>query len=100
MAVCHVVTFTFKDGTPDGAVGKLAAALDDLAVTSDAISYRHGCDLQRREGNADYAVTAVFADYDAFTAYFTSPAHLLVVSELLSPHLESRSAVQFAVDAE
>ena len=100
MLVCHVVTFTFKADTPDEAIGKFGAALDDLATTSDAMSYRHGRDLHRREGNADYSITAVFADYDAFTTYMTSSGHLSIVSDLLSPHLESRSAVQFAVDSD
>ncbi|KHO21664.1 Dabb family protein [Mycolicibacterium setense] len=97
MSVCHVVTFTFKPGTPDAAIAKLGAALDGLAIRSGATSYRHGRDLQRRVGNADYSVTALFDDYDSFTTYLESPEHLGIVSELLAPHLESRSAVQFAV---
>ena len=64
MPVCHVVTFTFKEGTTDAAIDELSTALDDLASRAGAISYRHGRDLQRRAGNADYSVTAVFADYE------------------------------------
>lgn len=97
MSVCHVVTFTFKPGTSDDAIAKLGVALDDLAANAGAISYRHGRDLKRRDGNADYAVTAVFDDYDRFHAYLTSPQHLGIVSDLLDPHLQSRSAVQFTV---
>lgn len=96
-AVCHVVTFTLKPGTPEDAISKLASALDDLAGRSSALSYFHGRDLRFREGNADYAVTAVFKSEDAFAQYMTSPEHLSVVRDLVAPHLESRSAVQFAI---
>lgn len=95
MPVCHLVTFTFKAGTSGDAIAQLAAALDDLAVRSGAVNYRHGRDLQFREGNADYAVTAVFENQQACTAYLKSPEHLRIVAELLTPHLQSRSAVQF-----
>ncbi len=97
MSVCHVVTFTFKTGTSEGAIAKLAAALDVLASHSGAAHYRHGRDLQRRDGNADYAVTALFEDYECFSDYLASPEHLGIVADLLTPHLERRSAVQFEV---
>jgi hypothetical protein len=49
-----------------------------------------------RPDNADYAVTAIFHDAASFDAYITSPEHLRIVSELVMPHLQSRSAVQFS----
>ena len=98
MPLCHLVTFTFKARTPAGAIAELGAALDGLSTRAGAISYAHGQDLKIRPGNADYAVTAIFHDEAAFGAYITSPEHLRIVDELVTPHLQSRSAVQFSID--
>lgn len=97
MPVGHVVTFTFKANTPPESVRALGVALDELAGETGALSYHHGPDLSIRPGNADYSVSAVFEDETAFSAYITSAHHLQIVRELLEPHLESRSAVQFAI---
>lgn len=97
MPVGHVVTFNFKANTQPEAILALGAALDELASETAALSYHHGADLKIRQGNADYSVAATFEDEDAFLAYITSAHHLQIVRELLAPHLESRSAVQFAI---
>jgi hypothetical protein len=97
MPVGHVVTFTFKTDTTPESVAALGAALDELASEAAALSYHHGPDLNIRAGNADYSVTAIFEDEAAFSTYITSAKHLQIVSELLQPHLESRSAVQFSI---
>jgi quinol monooxygenase YgiN len=97
MSVVHVVTFTFHPDAADTVVDELAAALDDIAPQSKALWYRHGRNLRVREGNADYAVTAVFRDAEAFRAYMASPQHQRIISELVRPHLQARSAVQFVV---
>jgi hypothetical protein len=96
MPVYHLVTFTFKARTSTEAITELSAALDGLSMRAGAISYSHGQDLKIRQDNADYAVTAIFHDAAAFDAYITSPEHLRIVSELVMPHLQSRSAVQFS----
>lgn len=98
MPLCHVVTFTFKPEISSGWIDDFAVALDELGMQARAISYHHGRDEKLRVNNADYSVTAIFDDEDAFTAYLTSPGHLRVVNELLAPNLLSRSAVQFAID--
>ena len=97
MPIGHVVTFNFKTNTQPEDILALGAALDELASETAALSYYHGADLNIRQGNADYSVTATFEDEDAFSAYITSAHHLEIVRELLAPHLESRSAVQFAI---
>ncbi len=97
MAICHIVTFTFKPETPTEAISEIACALDDLASRSNALEYLHGRDLRYREGNADYGVSAVFESHDELGAYMSSPEHLRIVRELVAPHLESRAAVQFAI---
>jgi len=98
MPLCHLVTFTFKPRTPTETITELSAALDELSMRAGAISYFHGQDLKIRPRNADYAVTAIFQDDAAFSAYINSPEHLRIVHELVTPHLQSRSVVQFSID--
>jgi quinol monooxygenase YgiN len=99
MPLCHVVTFSFKAETSTEWIDVFGAALDELGAQTPTISYRHGRDAKLRPGNADYCVTAIFEDEAAFTAYLTSREHLRIVSELVAPQLQSRSAVQFSIDA-
>ena len=95
MAIVHIVAMTFQPDTTDTVITTLAAALDELALQSGAVAYRHGRDLRIRDGNADYAITAVFEDERAFRAYMASPQHQRLISELVTPHLQGRSTVQF-----
>ena len=99
VAVCHVVTFTFKPGTCEEAIHELALALDGLASSSNALSYFHGRDLRYRRENADYAVAAVFESADAFATYLNSPEHLRIVRDHVAPYLQSRSGAQFPIEA-
>jgi stress responsive alpha/beta barrel protein len=95
MAVVHVVTLTFRPETAESVVSELAAALDELGPQSNATVFQHGTDLHIRDGNADYAINAVFADEEAFLAYMASAQHQRIISDLVMPHLQARSAVQF-----
>ena len=95
MAVVHVVALTFAPDTAESVVPELAAALNELGPQSNAIHFQHGCDLGIREGNADYAITAVFTDEETFLAYMASAQHQRIISDLVTPHLLARSAVQF-----
>jgi len=100
MPLCHLVTFTFKGWTPTAAITELSATLDGLSMRAGAISYSHGQDLKIQPGNADYAVAAIFQDETAFDAYITSSEHLRIVDEVVTPHLQSRSAVEHSIDLE
>jgi Stress responsive A/B Barrel Domain len=97
MPVMHVVTFTFAPEAAEEVMVELAAALDDLAPRTKAIRYRHGPDIGVRDGNAHYAVTALFEDRNAFQDYIADPEHQQIIREKITPHLRSRSAVQFDV---
>ncbi|MFC9836447.1 Dabb family protein [Rhodococcus sp. NPDC127530] len=98
MAIGHVVTFTFTPTASTETVTAIGEALDALSAASTGVeSYLHGCDLQVRPGNADYAVSAVFRDRDALAAYMSSPEHQRIITELIHPHLQSKSSVQFLV---
>lgn len=95
MPVVHVVALTFKTDVTDSVIADLVAELDDLGRRAQAISFQHGRDLQIREGNADYAITAVFDDEQAFGAYMADPQHQRIIRQLLTPNVQTRSAVQF-----
>ncbi|MFF2111804.1 Dabb family protein [Rhodococcus koreensis] len=100
MAIGHVVIFTFMPDLPTATLTALAESLDALsAATAGIESYQHGPDLRIRPGNADYAVSAVFTDHDALTAYMTSPEHQRIITELIVPHLRDKSSVQFPVSS-
>jgi Stress responsive A/B Barrel Domain len=95
MPIVHVVTLTFRPDIAATVISKLAAALDDLSRQSNAITFQHGTDLGIQGGNADYAITAVFNDEDAFRTYMACWQHQQIISDLVTPHLQARSAVQF-----
>lgn len=95
MPVVHVVTLTFQPDAAGTVIPNLKAALDGLAREVDAVSFQHGRDLHIRDGNADYAITAIFNDENTFRAYIDSPNHQRIIRELVTPHLQARSAVQF-----
>ena len=86
----HVPAGDRRVGDPE-----LAAALDELGPQSNAIAFQHGPDLHIRDGNADYAINAVFTDDETFLAYMASAQHQRIISDLVTPHLRARSAVQF-----
>ncbi|MFD9664139.1 Dabb family protein [Rhodococcus sp. NPDC059968] len=98
MPIGHVVTFTFTSDISAETLTALGESLDALSAAAAGIeSYRHGPDLRVRSGNADYAVSCVFTDHDALTAYMTSPEHQRLITELIQPHLQGKSSVQFSV---
>jgi hypothetical protein len=95
MPVTHVVTLTFKADTPQQAIAELAAGLDALGRQVRATAFQHGSDLSLRDGNADYAITAVFEGQGQFQEYMQDPLHQRIIRDLLIPHMQIRSAVQF-----
>jgi Stress responsive A/B Barrel Domain len=95
MTVVHIVTLTFRPESAGQAVLELAAALDELGPHTNAILFQHGPDLRIRDGNADYAINAVFSDEQTFLGYMASPQHQRIIRDVVTPHLQARSAVQF-----
>jgi Stress responsive A/B Barrel Domain len=100
MPVMHVVTFTFASDVADAVMSELGAALDDLAPRTKAIRYYHGPDIGVRDGNAHYAVTAVFENRHEFLDYIADPEHQQIIREKITRHLRYRSAVQFDVPSD
>ena len=97
MGLRHVVCFRFHPGTPAEAVDALAADLRALPATIAEIEdYRVGPDLGIADTSWDFAVSADFADADAFATYRSHPEHLAVIRDRVEPICAERVAVQFA----
>ena len=94
----HVVMFRWKAGVTAADVEAIAAALSGLpGRIAEIRSFEHGPDLHAVDGNADYAVAAVFDSIDDFLTYRNHPAHMAFLTDVLAPRLEQRLAVQFDV---
>ena len=78
------------------------AVLDELAALPGAIPeiarYRLGEDLGLAEGNAHVTVIADFASADDWRTYSTHPDHVRVITELIRPQLDQRTAIQYEFD--
>lgn len=95
----HLVTFSWR---PEVTNDDVIAVNEGLSSLPDQIpelrSYRFGPDLGLREGNADYAVAAVLDSPDTLPAYLDHPEHRRIVTELITPLLAARQAVQIEID--
>ena len=92
----HVALFTWKPGITDQQIAELAEALAALpGVIPEIRSYRFGRDAGLGEGNFDFAVVAEFDSAEGYGVYATHPAHVDVITRLIRPLRDQRSAVQF-----
>jgi hypothetical protein len=93
MAFTHVVTFKWLD--PDFTDTSIADALRNLVAGFDGVrSYLCGSDAGLTPNAYDFAVVATFANRDYFIAYRDHPEHQRIITELITPNLESRTVVQ------
>lgn len=90
----HLVLFTLDESADlDG----LLAALCELPASIPEIrAYEVHRDAGLVDGNAQVAVLGSFDDAAAWRAYQDHPDHQRVLTELIRPHLVSRTAIQFA----
>ena len=94
----HVVLFTWTEGTTPQTREETVAPLRRLPEeVGGPIAFAVGPDAGLVEGNADTALVADFPDVAAFRAYATSPRHLEVIAEHVTPNLARRTAVQYEV---
>ena len=100
MAVTHVVSFSWVEGTtPDTVQGILDALqgwIDAKEGLDGLVSWIGGADLGLADGNADFAVSATFTDQPAYERYRDHPEHRRIITEQIAPLIASRSAVQFS----
>jgi hypothetical protein len=94
----HVVLFTWTQDTDQETRAATLAAIRRLPEEVGGMTaFDVGPDAGLKEGNAHTALVADFPDVDAYRAYATDPRHLAVIAEHVTPHLASRSAVQYEV---
>ena len=98
--IAHIVTFRWRSEVAEEDV---AALLDDLAAfrarVPSLLDYRYGADLGLREGTGDFAIVATVASPEALHAYLDHPAHHELLRRRLGAMVETRLAVQIALDA-
>ncbi|MEO5877650.1 MAG: Dabb family protein [Streptosporangiaceae bacterium] len=90
----HVVLFTWTEEATDAQkalVSERLALLPGLIPQIERYEYGPGLN----PGNADFALTAEFADHEAFVTYRDHPDHQLFIKEVISPVLGKRSAIQY-----
>lgn len=94
--VRHVVLFTWAEGTTPHHIEALKAGLAALPGRIPQIAdYRFGEDLGINEGTADFAVVADFVSRDDYLVYRDHPDHRQLISELVTPIVQRRLAIQF-----
>ena len=97
----HCVLLKFQAGTSEEIMNEAARGSRALPEHIPEISsYSVGFDAKFREDNYDLAVVGDFSSSDDYLVYASHPKHLEVISELLAPYLEGRSAVQYEYDSE
>ncbi|GAA4119901.1 hypothetical protein GCM10022215_22910 [Nocardioides fonticola] len=93
----NVVVGVLRDeATPDEARTALAA-LAALRVEGVSYEMHTGLDLGLREGNASYAITADFADEEAYRVYDADEEHNRIRRELFAPISASIHRIQFRI---
>ena len=95
----HVVLLRWVDGTTEAQHQAVLDALHELpGRIPEIVRYRIGSDAGLAEGNAHVSVIADFATADDWRTYSTHPDHVRVITELIRPQLEQRSATQYEFD--
>ena len=96
--VRHVVLFSWREGTAPDRIEAVRNGLAALpGIIPQIVDYRFGADLGINPGNADFAVVADFASLEDYLAYRDHPEHRRVITELLTPIIANRVAVQLSL---
>lgn len=98
--ILHIVLFKWKEGTTKEQVDALEAAMAKLPAAIPGLkALQLGSDMKFRDGNADWALAALFENQEDWQAYQVHPAHQAVVKEHAAPILASRNAIQMPAPA-
>lgn len=94
--ICHVVLLRFDHDSPEGHAEVVARELRTLPAAIPALrSYQVGVDVGLADDNAHVAVIAGFDDEAGYLTYRDHPEHRRIITGLIAPHLQSRTASQF-----
>ncbi len=95
----HIVLFRFH---PDATDEQREAVADGIRSLAGAIpglrSISCGFDAGLAAGNADFASVAEFDDEAGYLAYASHPVHVALVTEVIRPTLDERSAIQLRLE--
>ena len=95
----HVVLLRWVEGTTEAQHQAVLDALHELpGLIPEIVRYRIGADAGLAEGNAHVSVIAEFATADDWRTYSTHPDHVRVITELIRPQLDQRTAIQYEFD--
>ena len=95
----HIVLFKWKEGTSPAQVAAVEEAMAKLPAQIPVKALYLGSDLKFRDGNADWALAAVFENQEDWQAYQVHPLHQAVVKDFAAPILASRNAIQMPLPA-
>ncbi len=92
----HCVLLKFLPDTSSESKQAALEGIRDLpSHIPQIISYSVGFDSNLRDDNFDLAVVGDFKNTEDYLIYASHEKHLEIISDLLAPHLASRSAVQY-----
>lgn len=92
----HIVLFTWNDSVPAGHDVVAQKELQQYAETlGGLVSYHCGPNAGLTAGAADFAVSAVFENEDAWHAYDTADEHNRIRREVFGPYVAERKVIQF-----
>lgn len=96
----HVVAFRFNPGVSDGDIAQLADELRFFASQLEGlVSYACGADLRMREGNDDFAISAVFDSVQALNGYLTHPGHQAIATRYVTAMVAEKHGAQFSASS-
>lgn len=95
----HVVMFSWNETVDAAHVQAVSEQLEALrALIPEIGAYHHGPDAGVNAGNFDYVVVGDFENADDYLVYRDHPEHQAFIAEYIAGRLNSRSAVQYAID--
>ncbi len=95
----HIVLLKWKDGTDAEAVSAISHGFAQLAQSVNEISsYHFGTDAGIYPNEYDYGLVAEFATEADFKRYAANADHQQLMKDLISPVMESYTALQFHID--
>lgn len=99
--IVHQVAFRFAPEATvqerEGAIAALLAFEEQVQAMPGYCDFAVGVDLGLREGNADFAVLAVFDSVEAFQGYANDEVHQEIIATHIAPVIAERTAVQYEV---
>jgi hypothetical protein len=92
----HISVLTFTSDATDDRIGAIEQALAGLPARLPKLrSYTFGRDAGINPGQASFAVVADFDTVGDYAEYRDDVEHLRILTELITPVLASRAALQF-----